>query len=163
MEFEWKTIHRAIDFRESRKQIFGDQYEPLSRKNLSKNRPVKYYLKIIRDIEKDCLERFEKDPIYRGALLHFLYLLADTCISLAQMVLKFKGERMPQSYHESIELLGEKGLLDKGFALDFAGIAGFRNFLARDYERISKEFICKIILPKLKEVEEYLSQIEKAL
>jgi len=136
---------------------------PYREKILKKIDRARYYLHIIEEIKEDCLQKFDQDPIYRGALLHFLYLLADTCISLAQMVLKFKGERMPQSYHEAIELLGEKGVLKEDFARDFAGIAGFRNFLAHDYERVSKEFICKIILPKMKEVREYLLQIEKTL
>jgi hypothetical protein len=34
------------------------------------------YLKIIESIGHECHERFDTDPLYRGALLHYLYLLS---------------------------------------------------------------------------------------
>lgn len=124
---------------------------------------IRYYLNIIDRIKDDCLERFETDPIYRGSLLHYLYLVADSCISLAEMVIRYKDLRHPQSYHEAIDILGEEGIIDSGFAYDFAGIAGFRNFLAHDYEKIQKDFICNAILPKMKDVKIFLEQIEKVV
>lgn len=32
------------------------------------------YVRTLKDIEAGCLEHFNVDPIYRGALLHYLYL-----------------------------------------------------------------------------------------
>ncbi|MEJ2684518.1 MAG: DUF86 domain-containing protein [Candidatus Sulfobium sp.] len=71
-----------------------------------------------------------------GALLYYLYLLADSCVSLAEMVIKKKSLRIPQSYQEAFDILGEGGVLEPAFAFDFAKIAGFRNFLAHDYEKM---------------------------
>jgi uncharacterized protein YutE (UPF0331/DUF86 family) len=89
--------------------------------------------------------------------------VADSCISLAEMIIKFKGLRQPQSYHEAIDILGDNGILEPEFAYEFAGIAGFRNFLAHDYEKVKKDFICNAILPKMKDVEIFLKEIEKAI
>ena len=124
---------------------------------------VRNYLEIVKRIKEDCIELFDKDPIYRGALLHYLYLIADSCISLAQMMIKAKKLPSPQSYHEAIEILGEKGILEVDFARKFSGIAGFRNFLAHDYEKIDSNFLCQVILSKLPEVELYLKRLEDAL
>ena len=124
---------------------------------------IREYLRLIRSIGDDCLDRFTRDPLYRGALLHFLYLLADTCISLAEMLIKQRNLRLPQSYQETFDILGENGILDPDFAYSFARIAGFRNFLAHDYERIDARAICKEALSKLGEVEDFLTQVEKAL
>ncbi len=114
---------------------------------------IKEHLSMIRSIKGDCLDRFTTDPIYRGALLHYLYLLADSCIVLAELVIKYKNLRIPQSYSEAFDILGENKILDPSFAYKFAKIAGFRNFLAHDYERIGVEFICKDIIIKLDEVD----------
>jgi uncharacterized protein YutE (UPF0331/DUF86 family) len=60
-------------------------------------------------------------------------------------------------------VLGEAGVLEADFAYRFAQIAGFRNFLAHDYEKVDKDVICNAILPGLVDVDEYLEQVIRAL
>lgn len=79
---------------------------------------IKEYLSIIRSIKDDCLSRFTSDPIYRGAMLYHLYLLADSCIVLAELVIKYKNLRIPQSYSEAFDILGENKILEPSFAYD---------------------------------------------
>lgn len=121
------------------------------------------YLSIIRSIKDDCLARFQSDHLYRGALLHYLYLLTDTCISLGEMVIKYRKLRPPQSYQDVFDILGEHKILEPEFAFSFARIAGFRNFLAHDYEKIDIENICKGILSKLDDVDIFLEQIKDSI
>ena len=124
---------------------------------------IKEHLSIIRSIKDDCRVRFAVDPVYRGALLHYLYLLSDSCIVLAELVIKHKGLRIPQSYAESFDILGDNRVLDAEFAYRFARIASFRNFLAHDYEKIDAEVICGQILNSLDDVDHYLMQISVAM
>lgn len=121
------------------------------------------HLSIIRSIKDDCRIKFAVDPVYRGALLHYLYLLSDSCIVLAELVIKHKGLRIPQSYAESFDILGDSHILDAEFAYRFAKIASFRNFLAHDYEKINPEVICGQILSSLDDVDQYLMQISASL
>lgn len=65
---------------------------------------IREYLSLIESIKDDCLSRFISDTIYRGALLHYLYLLADSCISLAELVIKHKDLRIPQSLTYGIRI-----------------------------------------------------------
>lgn len=123
---------------------------------------IREYLTIIEPLKQDCLKKFETDPIYRGALLHYLYIMADTCVSLAVLVIRQRRLRPPQSYHEAFDILGDAGILTAEFAHEFSKIAGFRNFLAHDYERVKAETICMEVLGQLKEVYLYLDQIEDA-
>lgn len=124
---------------------------------------IREHLSLIKSIKDDCLSRFISDPIYRGALLHYLYLMADSCISLAELVIKHKDLRIPQSYHDAIDILGENKVLDPAFAYKFAKVAGFRNFLAHDYEKIEAEFICNEIMSMLDDVHLFIKQIESSL
>ena len=121
---------------------------------------IREYLALIESIKDECMKRFTTDPIYRGALLHYLYLLADSCISLAELVIKHKKLRIPQSYHEAFDILGENKILGPAFAYKFARIAGFRNFLAHDYEKVDADFVCKKILSELEDVDTFVKQIE---
>jgi len=123
---------------------------------------INEYMKIIDTIKDECDEKFDKDPVYRGAMLHYLYLLTDTCIALAGMVIKKKNLRIPQSYAEAFDILGESGVLDADFAYSFAKIAGFRNFLAHDYEAIDSGVICTKVLASLTDIRRYIRQIQES-
>ena len=111
----------------------------------------------------ECLEKFSVDPIYEGAILHYLYLISDSSISVAEMVLKTKNIAVAQYYSETIDLLGEHDVLPRAFAYEFSRIASFRNFLAHDYEDVDAKVICEQTLEKLEDVELYLTYIEKAI
>lgn len=124
---------------------------------------LRYYINLLNEYKADCKERFLKDPMYEGALLHYLYLVSDGCISLAEMVIKLNSLSSPQSYYEAIDILGENNIIPKEFAYDFAKIASFRNFLAHDYEKIDYLIICDEVLSKLDEINEYIDMIEKGL
>ncbi|MEA2049785.1 MAG: DUF86 domain-containing protein [Campylobacterota bacterium] len=121
---------------------------------------LRYYLSLLNEYKLDCKKRFLSDPMYEGALLHYLYLVSDGSITLAEMIIKYKSLNTPQSYYEAIDTLGENNILPKEFAYDFAKIASFRNFLAHDYEKIDYLVICEDVLKKLDDIEQYLKYIE---
>ncbi len=124
---------------------------------------LNYYLKLLDDYKVDCKKRFLADPMYEGALLHYLYLVSDGSISLAEMVIKLKSLNSPQSYYEAIDILGENNILPREFAYKFAKIASFRNFLAHDYEKIDYLIICEEALSKLDDIKEFIRHIENAI
>ncbi|MGB5793448.1 type VII toxin-antitoxin system HepT family RNase toxin [Poseidonibacter sp.] len=124
---------------------------------------LKYYLKLLHEYKPDCKEKFLSDPMYEGALLHYLYLVSDGCITLAEMMIKLKSLSTPQSYYEAIDTLGENDIIPKEFAYHFAKIASFRNFLAHDYEKIDYLVICDEVLDKLDEIDRYLKLIEEKI
>ncbi|HHH19343.1 MAG TPA: DUF86 domain-containing protein [Campylobacterales bacterium] len=132
----------------------------MSPKIAAKIAKLHYYLKLLREYKPECKDRFLTDPMYEGALLHYLYLVSDGCITLAEMVIKLKSLNSPQSYYEAIDILGENDILPRDFAYRFAKIASFRNFLAHDYEKIDYLVICDDVLNKLEEIEEYLTYIK---
>ncbi len=117
-------------------------------------------LNFIDSIKSECEERFVKDKLYQSALLHNIYLVADSSIALAEMVIKYKKIPKSESYYESIDLLGEHNIIPAEFAYDFAKIASFRNFLAHHYEKIDYQQICKQTLDKLDDIKTYLNYIK---
>jgi len=124
---------------------------------------IEKYIRILEEYKENCRERFLEDEMFEGALLHYLYLVSDSCISLAEMIIKYKSFGLTQSYFDSIALLGERKILPREFAYEFAGIASFRNFLAHDYEKIDYIHICEEVLDKLEDIKKYLIYIKKAI
>ncbi len=96
----------------------------------NKIKSIEHTLAILDKLKPECQEKFLTDDIYQGALLHYLYLAADSSIALAEMLIKFKNIQRPNSYYESIDIIGEYGIIPRDFAYEFAKIASFRNFLA---------------------------------
>ena len=129
----------------------------------NKIKTLQEHLNLLDELKPECKERFLEDKIYQGALLHYLYLSADSSIELAEMVIKFKELQKSNSYYESIDLLGEHGIIPANFAYEFAKIASFRNFLAHHYERIDYLEICENTLNKLEDIRLYISYIKKSL
>ncbi|WP_067330706.1 type VII toxin-antitoxin system HepT family RNase toxin [Sulfurovum riftiae] len=129
----------------------------------AKIKKVDYYVSLLEEYKVNCKERFVSDPMFEGALLHYLYLASDGCIAIAEMVLKYKNIGRAQSYYDAIDTLGEHNIIPREFAYGFAKIASFRNFLAHDYEKIDYVVICEEALEKLDEIREYLKLIDKCL
>ena len=128
-----------------------------------KIKKVTYYVTLLEEYKVDCKSRFIKDPMFEGALLHYLYLASDGCIAIAEMMLKHKGLGSAESYYDAIDTLGEYDILPREFAYGFAKIASFRNFLAHDYEKIDYIVICEEALEKLEDIKSYLGYIQNKL
>jgi uncharacterized protein YutE (UPF0331/DUF86 family) len=124
---------------------------------------VREMLQLLEELKPEYAQRFLTDKIYAGALLYYLYLVSDSSIAIAEMVLKYKNLKRSNSYYESIDLLGEYKIIPPEFAYDFAKIASFRNFLAHHYERIDYKEICQNSLNKLDDITLYLKYIEESL
>lgn len=124
---------------------------------------IEEILEILYELKQDCDEKFLTDKIYQGALLHYLYLVSDSSIALAEMVIKYKGLKRSNSYYESIDLLGEYNVIPAEFAYEFAKIASFRNFLAHHYERIDYKEICHKALKKLSDITKYIAYVKASL
>jgi len=124
---------------------------------------IKYYISLLQEYKPDCKKRFIEDPMFEGALLHYLYLASDGCIAVAEMMLKYRDLGTSGSYYEAIDTLGEYNILPKEFAYSFAKIASFRNFLAHDYEKIDAIVICEEALGKLDDIGVYLEYIGREI
>ncbi len=95
--------------------------------------------------------------------MHYLYLIADSCILLAEMVIKYKNLPVADSYYASIGTLGEYGVIPADFAYDFTKIASFRNFLAHHYEKVDYVVVREKSLNKLDDIKSYLEFIKTNL
>jgi len=124
---------------------------------------VKKYLKILKDFKKYSKKQIENDLYIRGAAERYLYLAIQATIDTAEAFISLKDFRKPTTLKEGFEILEEEKIISVELREKMAEMAGFRNFIAHDYEKINYDIVYDVLQNKLKDIEDFLSKIKKIL
>jgi|SRR3990172_3497712 len=89
------------------------------------------------------------------------YLATEIALDITELVISMKGLPRPSSYSDSIFKLGEYKLVPKDFSRRFVYIAGFRNFLAHDYEVDNSADLKRFLKAGLGDMKKFISFMEK--
>ena len=65
-----------------------------------------------------------------------VYLCSEIALDITDLLIIQKGYPKAASYSDSIYKLGDYGIVPKAFAYKLVYIAGLRNFLAHDYQKV---------------------------
>lgn len=120
---------------------------------------LKQYISILEGLQNITLAEVEKDPIKRGAIERYLQLAIEVCIDIAEMIISDQRLQTPQTAAEAIEILGEKGILDKDFAQNFSKAVGFRNILIHDYVKIDYGIVLKNLKSNLSDFHRFIKEV----
>lgn len=120
---------------------------------------VKKYLKILENYKKYSRKEIEMDINIKGAVERYLYLLAQATIDLAEAIVSYKNFRKPSTMSESFYILNEEKMISDKLTEKMAKMAGFRNVMAHDYEKIDYEIVYDVLQNGSKDVEEFISAI----
>lgn len=80
----------------------------------------------------------KENPERCAAVERFFQLAIEAIIDIANLLNAEYRFRPAKDARESIVILGEEGILNKEFAEDFSGVAGFRNILVHAYLDIDR-------------------------
>lgn len=78
-------------------------------------------------------DELKENPEKSAAIERFFQLSIEAVIDIANLLNAEYRFRPAKDARESIVILGEEGILNKEFAEDFSGVAGFRNILVHAY------------------------------
>ncbi len=73
----------------------------------------------------------------------------EACVDVATHVIADRGLRVPATYAEAFEVLGETGLLDRQSTDALVRMAGFRNVLVHEYARVNPEIVIDVLRNRL--------------
>lgn len=122
---------------------------------------AKKYLKILERYKKYSREEIENDVDVRGMVERYLYLVAQSAIDLAETAIALKKLRKPTTMSEAFHILEEDHIINAELAEKLVAMAGFRNVIAHDYEKINYDIVYDVLNNKLADIEEFLGVIEK--
>lgn len=124
---------------------------------------IKKYLGILQNFKRYSRKQIEDDLNIRGAVERYLYLAAQAAIDVAEAFISLKDFRKPTTIKEGFEILEEEKIISVKMREKMAKLAGFRNFIAHDYEKIDYDIVYDILQNKLQDIEDFISEIQKAL
>lgn len=108
-------------------------------------------------------QELKADEDRRAMIERYLQLACEVVIDIANLLNAEFRFRPADESKESIVILGEEGVLDKEFANEFAGMAGFRNILVHDYVDIDYEKVADILNTRLGDFERFAREVSRYL
>jgi uncharacterized protein YutE (UPF0331/DUF86 family) len=129
----------------------------------NKKSSILKYLKILQRYKKYSGKEIEDDVDIKGAVERYLYLAIQSTIDLAEAIISYKNFRKPTTMTESFYILNEEKLISDSLTKELAKMAGFRNIVAHDYEKIDYDIVSDVLQNKIKDVEKFLEEISDRL
>lgn len=121
------------------------------------------YLKIIREnFLEFSREEIENNLTVKGSVERYLYLVAQSCIDIAEAFISLKNFRKPTTLREGFEILEEEKIIPIELREKMIKMVGFRNVVAHDYEKIDYNKVYDVLHNRLVDIEEFLTQIDKS-
>ncbi len=124
---------------------------------------IRKYLKILRDCKKYSRKEIEDNLTIRGAVERYLYLATQSAIDLAEAVISFKGFRKPATMGESFHILSEEKIISGELTKKMIKLAGFRNVIAHEYEKINYDIVYDVLQKRLTDIEKFLLTIQEVI
>jgi len=124
---------------------------------------VQKYLKILERYKQFSRKTIEKDIDLRGALERYLYLAVQSTIDLAEAVISYRDFRKPSAMSETFYILHEEKIISSALAEKMARMAGFRNIIAHDYEKLDYGIVYDVLQRRLKDVAAFLAKISAVM
>lgn len=122
---------------------------------------VKKYLKILARYKKYSVAELTGNTDLKGAAERYLYLATQATIDLADAVIAYKKLRKPTTFSESFHILNEEKIISDALTEKLVKMAGLRNIIAHDYEKINYEIIVDVLQNRLGDINKFLTAIGK--
>lgn len=122
---------------------------------------AKKYLKLLERYQKFSAAQISASPDLKGAMERYLYLAVQSAIDLAEIAVAYKGLRKPSAMSESFEILGEEKIIPPSLRDKMVKMAGFRNIMAHEYDKIDESIVYGVLQKRLGDIKKFLKIIEK--
>ena len=109
--------------------------------------------------EKMDAEEFQGNFDNYAIAEHHLRRALENLFDTGRHILVKNGLGHPSNYRDVIDMLGKAGIIPSNFASKIRGMAGYRNRLIHEYDRIDQAELYLIITTKLKDISEFVDYV----
>lgn len=119
------------------------------------------YLSYLKQIKKEIKSEkaFLDDFHFYGLTERYLQLSCQVIIDTLNLLIIEEGIEKPDSGHEIVSFLFNKGIISENLFSRLEGVVGFRNILVHEYGKIDHKRIYKYLMVKLEDFEFFKKEI----
>ena len=132
-------------------------------KIIAKLQRLDEYLGYLKDIQKVNKKSFLKDYHFFGLAERYLQLSIEVVLDVGKLLLVEKNIERPENSREIFALLCDHKVFSKKLAQNLMGIAGFRNILVHDYEKIDREIVYEKLQENYDDFVKFKKEVLKAV
>ncbi|MEQ2129874.1 DUF86 domain-containing protein [Caldanaerobacter subterraneus KAk] len=130
----------------------------------SKIRELQKNLILLKRVAQEVNEENIKEDMLRyWGIERGIQISIESVIDIANIIISSLGLEKPDTYKETVLLLGKTGVLPESFAKNISNMVSFRNILVHDYAKIDERVIVDILKNRLEDFVMYISYISKWL
>ncbi len=134
--------------------------EQLVRNKINK---IEGYIKELEPILKFEANEILSDYTKLRTLERDFQLIVDTVIDINTHIISSENLRAPEDATETFHILGEAKILPIGFVKKFSPVAGMRNIVVHDYEKVDVEKMINDIKKDIGQFGEYAVYVDDFL
>jgi uncharacterized protein YutE (UPF0331/DUF86 family) len=94
-------------------------------------------------------EEYRRDWKTQRIIERTLQMAIEVCADVANHIIADRNLRMPSTYAEAFEVLGDAGILTAGQRETMVRMSGFRNLIIHEYARIDPAMVVRVVRERL--------------
>ena len=110
------------------------------------------YLGQVSEYRDITVEAYRADWKTQRVVERTLQMAIEVCLDVATHIIADRGLRVPTTYSEAFEVLGEAGLLQPAQRDALIRMSRFRNLLVHEYARLDPAMVVRILREHLKDL-----------
>ncbi len=130
--------------------------KPLIQRKLEK---IESYLKQIRLKKDPGIELFKKDRDLQSIILFNLIQAIQACMDISAHIISDRGWEAPETQAGIFEKLAEHKVITKPLLKKMVQMAGFRNRIVHEYEKIDFKIVHEVWRKHIKDIEQFCKAV----
>lgn len=126
---------------------------------LRKLADLEQYLDQVSEYRDITVERYRGDWKTQRIVERTLQMAIEVCVDVVNHVIADRGLRVPATYAEAFEVLGEAGLLDSAEQDAMIRMTKFRNVIVHDYARVDPAIVVRILRDHLEDLARFKTTV----
>ncbi|MGB4781309.1 type VII toxin-antitoxin system HepT family RNase toxin [Candidatus Methylomirabilis sp.] len=109
------------------------------------------YLGQVSEYRDITIDQYRGDWKTQRIIERTLQMTIELCVDIANHIIADRGLRVPATYAEAFDVLGEAGLLDAARRDVMIRMSKFRNVIVHDYARVDPTIVVQILREHLED------------
>lgn len=110
---------------------------------------LEQYLGQLAEYRDITIDDYRRDWKTQRIVERTLQIAIEACVDVAEHVIADRRLRVPATYAETFEILGDAGLLDAALRDAMVRMAGFRNVIVHEYARVDSAIVVDVLRNRL--------------